>query len=247
MEFATSAPGVVTLHGGGGASTADAPPPPPVDCLMCPFEPIVYDTLCDFLPPDGCRIAEVGSFKGGSACIFAQGLARRGKRGVLACHDLFEPFEHDNKTHDIEAAFDSAVAAWTRPEDRPVKVKGDSKRTHAVHQDASLDAVFVDGDHSYEGAAADIRNFWPKLKPGGFMLVQDSVREVETAVRDAAPPAAHRRVVQPPFGHYVTILCDDHAKLQRFVDALGADMTAAAHARAAAAQGDEQRMRFKQV
>ena len=32
-----------------------------------------------------------------------------------------------------------------------------------------LDGVYVDGDHSYEGAAKDISAWWPTVKPGGFM------------------------------------------------------------------------------
>ena len=34
---------------------------------------------------------------------------------------------------------------------------------------SSLDAIYVDGDHSYEGVAADLSSWWPTLKPGGFL------------------------------------------------------------------------------
>lgn len=32
-----------------------------------------------------------------------------------------------------------------------------------------LDFVFIDADHSYPGCLADILNWWPKVKPGGFI------------------------------------------------------------------------------
>ncbi len=37
----------------------------------------------------------------------------------------------------------------------------------------SVDCVFIDGDHSYEGAKADINTWVPKVKPGGSLLFDD--------------------------------------------------------------------------
>ena len=39
--------------------------------------------------------------------------------------------------------------------------------------DESLDFVFIDGDHSYEGCADDIRLWYPKLKDGGLLSGHD--------------------------------------------------------------------------
>lgn len=39
--------------------------------------------------------------------------------------------------------------------------------------DKSLDFVFIDGDHSYEGCLSDIRLWLPKIKPGGFISGHD--------------------------------------------------------------------------
>ena len=35
------------------------------------------------------------------------------------------------------------------------------------------DYVYIDGDHSYEGAIKDIRLFWPRLKKDGFICLHD--------------------------------------------------------------------------
>jgi len=37
----------------------------------------------------------------------------------------------------------------------------------------SLDLVFVDGDHSYNGAHTDIVAWWPKVRPGGILAGHD--------------------------------------------------------------------------
>jgi hypothetical protein len=39
--------------------------------------------------------------------------------------------------------------------------------------DESLDAVFIDGDHSYEAVKADLDKWWPKIRNGGQLLGDD--------------------------------------------------------------------------
>jgi predicted O-methyltransferase YrrM len=36
-----------------------------------------------------------------------------------------------------------------------------------------FDLVLVDGDHSYEGAMADLENVWPLVRPGGCVVFHD--------------------------------------------------------------------------
>jgi len=38
-------------------------------------------------------------------------------------------------------------------------------------EDESIDLVYVDGDHRYEGTKADLDNFFPKLRKGGVMII----------------------------------------------------------------------------
>jgi Methyltransferase domain/Protein of unknown function DUF115 len=49
----------------------------------------------------------------------------------------------------------------------------DSVAAAKLHADASLDFVFIDADHSYEGCSADIMAWLPKIKPGGFISGHD--------------------------------------------------------------------------
>jgi hypothetical protein len=39
--------------------------------------------------------------------------------------------------------------------------------------DAYFDWVYVDGDHSYEGCSRDLELYAPKVRSGGFLLVDD--------------------------------------------------------------------------
>jgi hypothetical protein len=39
--------------------------------------------------------------------------------------------------------------------------------------DDSLDAVFIDGDHSYEAVIQDLPFWWKKLRVGGWLLGDD--------------------------------------------------------------------------
>lgn len=51
-----------------------------------------------------------------------------------------------------------------------------------------VDLIHIDGDHSYEGALTDLKNFWNVLAMGGHLLVDDSIfyGSVNTACMDFA-------------------------------------------------------------
>lgn len=185
---------------------------------MTEFEPLIYDTVCNFLPQN-CRAAEVGSFKGGSACILWHGMRRRGKNLVLACHDLFDPCDLHDKRVDIEPIFDLNVRTW---DVAAIKVKGDSKVTHAIQGLGQLEYCFIDGDHTYEGAKADILNFYPKVSKDGWFIVQDCIGDVEQAVTDTI--GQDKDVfcfhLSPPIGHHVRIFHRDKSILKRCMEDL---------------------------
>ena len=49
---------------------------------------------------------------------------------------------------------------------------GDSKQLIPTLT-GSFDLVLVDGDHSIEGARADLQNAWPLVRPGGILVMDD--------------------------------------------------------------------------
>ena len=53
----------------------------------------------------------------------------------------------------------------------------DSKYAHNIYRDNSLDFVWVDGSHAPEDVERDVKNFWPKVKPGGLIAGDDYLYE----------------------------------------------------------------------
>lgn len=54
-------------------------------------------------------------------------------------------------------------------------------------ENAAVDFVFLDADHSYEGVQADLKAWTPKVKPGGLMSGHDynNMAYQKTRVKDA--------------------------------------------------------------
>jgi hypothetical protein len=64
-------------------------------------------------------------------------------------------------------------------------IRKDSADAAENYLDRSVDFVFVDGDHSYEGASRDIKMWLPKLKPFGILAGHEyNWSEVRAAVND---------------------------------------------------------------
>lgn len=52
-------------------------------------------------------------------------------------------------------------------------LEGDSSTVIQKIPDETIDYLYVDGDHSYDGICKDIRASWPKVKPGGIIQFND--------------------------------------------------------------------------
>ena len=50
-------------------------------------------------------------------------------------------------------------------------LKESSLESYKKFKDESIDLVYIDGDHRYEGTKSDLNNFFPKVKKGGFMII----------------------------------------------------------------------------
>lgn len=109
--------------------------------------------------------------------------------GDLLAHED-EIAQHNNReTADVLTRFAG---------DRRRIIQADSVAAAAEVEDASLDFVFIDADHSYEGCRRDIEAWVPKLKPGGLLCGHDFMHPdfpdwgVERAVREFAKGGGHR-------------------------------------------------------
>lgn len=164
------------------------------------------DQLGEFLNEAGLTGlgAEVGSQHGAFAATV---LARWRGRGLA----LIDPWDVQprstyadvtNDPTDLARAFDSARRLAQA--DRRVRlVRGYSPDAADGFADESLDFVYVDGNHAYLAAAADLRAWYPKVKPGGLFAGHDYLDGIVGnclfGVRTAVNEFAHALGLAPAF------------------------------------------------
>lgn len=83
-----------------------------------------------------------------------------------------------------DANYNSVLEKIRGQEDRVVILKGFSYKMADAIPDESLGMVYIDGDHTYQGARADIDSYWPKLVKGGIMAFHDAANPTY-GIRDA--------------------------------------------------------------
>lgn len=74
---------------------------------------------------------------------------------------------------DHESYYKGILAFMKKYPDRATFYKGTTTEAATQIEDGSLDFVFIDADHSYEGVKEDIKNWVPKLKSGGCLIGHD--------------------------------------------------------------------------
>jgi hypothetical protein len=131
-----------------GEPSMAIPPELLVDCRVCASRNELVKNLTR-----GGRVAEVGTY-----------------RGAFARHILSscEP----NELHLIDLDFsllDPAVAN----DPRVTSHHGASHEMLAQFPDNHFDWIYIDGDHSYEGASRDALVASSKVKPGGHLVFND--------------------------------------------------------------------------
>jgi predicted O-methyltransferase YrrM len=81
-----------------------------------------------------------------------------------------------------------AVKRWAKPRRNVTVLHMPSSEAARKIADGSIDFIYVDGDHSFEGVTADIKDYTPKLRPGGIISGDDyDLPEVKMAVDRLIP------------------------------------------------------------
>jgi len=123
-------------------------------------------------------IIEIGRYKGGSTLVLA---AAMDDGSTLYSYDL-----HVKRTGEyVGAELDAEVIAALdryRLRDRVHVVVADSKSVEPPA--ASVDLLFVDGDHSYAGVRGDYEHWRSVVRRGGHLLFHDAAALRDFAVRD---------------------------------------------------------------
>ena len=117
----------------------------------------------------GAAVAEIGRFKGGSTLLLAGALPEGAE---LWSYDLHVALRADLSGPDLDRELGAALERF-----------GLSDRVHLLVADSRVaepppracELVFVDGDHTYEGARADYERWRTLVAPGGHLLFHDAV------------------------------------------------------------------------
>jgi predicted O-methyltransferase YrrM len=114
-------------------------------------------------------IAEIGRFKGGSTLVFAAALPDGAE---LWSYDFHVALRPDMPGAELDAELRGALERF-----------GVAGKVHLLVADSRiadpppepLELLFIDGDHSYEGAKADFERWRAFVRPGGHLLFHDAV------------------------------------------------------------------------
>jgi predicted O-methyltransferase YrrM len=113
--------------------------------------------------------AEIGRFKGGSTLVFAAALPT----GVeLWSYDLHVALRPDMPGEQLDAELRDALSRYGLADKVHLQVA--DSRTVDPPPDP-LELLFIDGDHSYEGARTDFNRWGAFVRPGGHLLFHDAV------------------------------------------------------------------------
>jgi predicted O-methyltransferase YrrM len=137
----------------------------------------------------GCCMAEVGSWLGtGSTQVFLRELSPFAG-AELVCVDTWRGSPNVQRHLDAVAQYDvygtflHNVARSGSPTKMTPK-QMDSVAAAAAFDNRSFDLVFIDADHSYEAAKADISAWRSKVRPGGILCGHDCELRATAANRD---------------------------------------------------------------
>lgn len=151
----------------------------------------LYDRFVDEASP-GDSIVEVGTWLGRSTCYLATKAKLSNKDIRVVAVDTYEG--SDNEPQHLQRVamhggsilkrfLQNMIAAGVM--DRITVLPIASTVAANYIEDGSVFAAFIDANHRYEHVLADIRAWYPKVKPGGFLAGHDLAKpDVARAVED---------------------------------------------------------------
>jgi predicted O-methyltransferase YrrM len=119
--------------------------------------------------PSGGVCAEIGVFEGD----FSARILRLNQPKRLYLIDPWYP--HNPRLSDAEATYSAVQARFADAiaSGRIALLREDSASAAAKFRDATFDWIYIDGDHRYAAVRSDLELYYPKVKPGGYIVCDD--------------------------------------------------------------------------
>ena len=117
---------------------------------------------------------EVGVF----GAAFSEELLARTKLSTLYCVDPYKSYDaylDGMNLIDLDMVYAEAVARLGRFGDRARFVRSFSKDAAGQFPDASLDFLYIDGNHRYKYVSEDLNCWYPKVRIGGLIAGDDAI------------------------------------------------------------------------
>ncbi len=127
------------------------------------------------LVPSGSVCAEIGVFEG----TFSKQILESIRPSTLFMIDLFTGWcdsgneDGNNVVHRNMDDIYRTLLAYSYDKPTVRLLKGKSAEILTTFPDASLDMVYIDGDHSYAGVKDDLEAAFTKVRPGGWIMGHD--------------------------------------------------------------------------
>jgi predicted O-methyltransferase YrrM len=119
-------------------------------------------------------VVEIGSYFGASAAALSAGLSSGGAGGRIICidtwnNDAMSEGNQDTLTRFLSntkeySSYINPIRGWSTDESVVNQVKQQAGR---------IDLLFIDGDHSYDGALADWKTYKPFLSEQAIIVMHD--------------------------------------------------------------------------
>lgn len=137
--------------------------------------PIEIQKFSEFFVTLNCKnILEIGTFLGGTFYTMCKLSNPYGKKISIDCPDVIAPGSEVVKQKHNQ--IDEYLIKFAK---NVVIIRDDSKSDECLQklekelQGESLDFIFIDGDHTYDGVRSDFLNYKKYLKDGGYIAFHD--------------------------------------------------------------------------
>jgi predicted O-methyltransferase YrrM len=119
--------------------------------------------------PSGGVCAEIGVFEGD----FSARILRLSQPKRLYLIDPWYP--HNPRFSDAEATYSAVRSRFADAiaTGRVAVLREDSASAASRFPDATFDWIYIDGDHHYTAVRRDLKLYYPKVKPGGYIACDD--------------------------------------------------------------------------